>query len=119
MIATIKIERVLGDLGETPYDPLREEKDEDVTGESSTDKQLSMLNETLIHLFRESSTRNRTSARSSGGASRCQLCQAKDHIVVACLKQNDMRPKCSKCGGGHRAENCGIRCSLCNGMGHS
>jgi hypothetical protein len=29
---------VLGDLGETPYDPLKEEKDEDATGESSIDK---------------------------------------------------------------------------------
>jgi hypothetical protein len=28
VIAAIEIERVLGDLGETPYDPLREEKDE-------------------------------------------------------------------------------------------
>jgi hypothetical protein len=31
VIAATEIERVLGDLGETPYDPLREEKDEDVT----------------------------------------------------------------------------------------
>ncbi len=31
LIAIIKIERVLGDSGETPYDPLREEKDEDAT----------------------------------------------------------------------------------------
>jgi hypothetical protein len=38
VIVATKIKKVLGDLGETPYDPLREEKDEDVTGESSTDK---------------------------------------------------------------------------------
>jgi hypothetical protein len=37
---------------------------------------------------------------------------------VACPKHNDMRPKCGKCGGGYRAENYGIRCSFCNGMGH-
>jgi hypothetical protein len=30
-----------------------------------------------------------------------------------------MRPKCGKCGGGRKAENCGIRCSFCNGLGHS
>jgi hypothetical protein len=53
VIATLKIERVLGDLGETPYDPFREEKDEDVTRKSSTYKQLLVLNETLIHFFRE------------------------------------------------------------------
>jgi hypothetical protein len=38
VIAAIEMEKVLGDLGETPYDPFMEEKDEDVTGESSTDK---------------------------------------------------------------------------------
>jgi hypothetical protein len=31
VIATTKIEKMLRNLGETPYDPLREEKDEDVT----------------------------------------------------------------------------------------
>ncbi len=40
VIATtkIEIERVLGDLRETPYDSLREEKDEDTTKKSSTNK---------------------------------------------------------------------------------
>jgi hypothetical protein len=71
VIVATKIEKVLGDLGETPYDPLREEKDEDVTSESSTDKQLSMLNETLIHFFKESGNRNGASASSSGSASKC------------------------------------------------
>ncbi len=37
MLVATKIERVLGDLGETLYDPLREEKDEDTIGESSTE----------------------------------------------------------------------------------
>jgi hypothetical protein len=30
-----------------------------------------------------------------------------------------MRPKCGKCGGGHKAENCGMRCSFYNSFGHS
>ncbi len=119
VITTIKIEKVLGYLGETPYDPLREEKDEDVTSESFIDKQLSMLNETLIHSFRESSSKNGANVRSSRIASRYQLCQAEDHTAVAYPKHNDMWPKCSKCNGGHRAKNYGIRCSFCNGMGHS
>ncbi len=42
VITTTKIEKVLGDLGETPYDPLKEEKDEDAIGESSTNKQVSV-----------------------------------------------------------------------------
>ncbi|CAM6035170.1 unnamed protein product [Sphagnum compactum] len=100
-----EIEKELGELGETPYDPLREEKDEDVTGESSTDKQLSVLNETLIHFFKESGSRNGASVSSFGSTSRCKLCQAEDHTIVAYPKHNDTRPKCGKCGRGHRADN--------------
>ncbi len=37
IIAT-KVERVLQDLGDTPYDPFRDEKDEDIFRESSIDK---------------------------------------------------------------------------------
>jgi hypothetical protein len=33
VIVVTEIEKVLGDLGETPYDPFREEKDENVIGE--------------------------------------------------------------------------------------
>jgi hypothetical protein len=119
VIAVTKIEKVLRDLGETPHDPLKEEKDEDATKESSTNKQLSVLNETLIHFFKESCSRNGASASSSGSTFRCQLCQADDHTTLACPKHNDMWPKCGKRGGGHRAENYGIRCSFCNDLGHS
>jgi hypothetical protein len=116
--ATTKIEKVLGNLGETQCDPLREEKDENAIGESSIDKQLLALNETLIHFFRESGNRSGAGANSSGSTSRCQLCQVNDHTAMACPKHNDMWPKCNKCGGGHRAKNCGIKCSFCNGLGH-
>jgi hypothetical protein len=114
VIAATKIERVLRDLGETPYDPLREEKGEDATRESSTNKKLSVLNETLIHFFRESGNKNGANVSSFGNTSRCQLCQVDDHTVMACPKHNDMWPKCGKCGGGHKAKNCGTRCSFCN-----
>jgi hypothetical protein len=71
VIAATEIERVLGDLRETLYDPLREEKDEDVTGESSIDKHLSMLIETLIHFLREFGSRNGVSVNFCGSTSRC------------------------------------------------
>ncbi len=38
---------------------------------------------------------------------------------MAYPKHNDMQLKCGKCGEGHRVENYGIRCSFCNGLGHS
>jgi hypothetical protein len=117
VIAATKIERVLRDLKETPYDPLME-KDENATKESSIDKQLLVLNETLIHFFRESGNRNGASANSFGSTFRCQLCQVDDHTIVACLKHSDMGPKCDKCAKGHRVENYGIRCSFYNGFGY-
>ncbi len=58
VIVIIEIDNVLGDLGETPYDPLKEKKDEEAIGESFINKQLSMLNETLIHFFKEFCIKN-------------------------------------------------------------
>jgi hypothetical protein len=78
-----------------------------------------VLNETLIHFFMEFGSRSGASASSSRGTSRCQLCQVDDHTAVACPKHNDMWPQCGECGGGHRVENYGIRCSFCNGLRHS
>jgi hypothetical protein len=66
VLATTKIDRMLGDLGETPYDSFKEEKDEDATGES-----LSLLNETLIHFCKECGNRNGVNVSSSRNTSRC------------------------------------------------
>jgi len=71
VLTTIEIERVLGTFRETPYDPLGEEKDEDAIGESSTNKKLSVLNEILIHFFRESSSRNEVNSSYFGNTSGC------------------------------------------------
>jgi hypothetical protein len=47
----IEIERVLGELGETPYEPMKEEQEETMFGESTIDHQLHVLNDTLINFF--------------------------------------------------------------------
>jgi hypothetical protein len=49
--ATVKIEHVLGELGETPYEPMKEEHDEIMSEESIIDRQLHVLNETLINFL--------------------------------------------------------------------
>jgi len=49
--AAIEVERVLGELGETPLEPLKEERDEG-TEENIMEKQVTTLNETLINLFK-------------------------------------------------------------------
>jgi len=53
VVTTVEIEQVLGKLGETPYEPMKEEQDETMSGESTTDYKLHVLNETFINFFWE------------------------------------------------------------------
>lgn len=48
----------------------------------------------------------------------CQLCNMVGHGASACSKLFNC-PKCNKCEGGHRIENCGLKCSYCFGLGHT
>jgi len=52
--AVIEVERVLGELKETPYETLPEEH-EDEMSESNVEKQVTVLNNTLINLFKGNS----------------------------------------------------------------
>ncbi len=115
--AATEVERVLGELGETPYEPLREEQEEE-TSESNVEKQVSALNNTLINFFKGNSHDPASSSFSTvfGG---CQLCKGGDHMAIACPRLNEARPKCAKCNMPHRIENCGIKCTFYTGLGHS
>jgi predicted aspartyl protease len=115
--ATTEVERVIGELGETPYEPLREEHDED-TSESNVEKQVTTLNNTLINFFKGNS-QDSASSSSSTAFGGCQLCKGKDHMATACPRLNEARPKCAKCNLPHRTENCGVKCTFCTGLGHS
>ncbi len=48
---TTEVERVLGELEETPYEPLREEQEEE-TSENNVEKHVTTLNNTLINFFK-------------------------------------------------------------------
>jgi hypothetical protein len=113
----IEVERVLGELGETPLEPLKEERDED-TEESIMEKQVTTLNETLINLFK-GVVSNQEASSSSTVIGGCQICKGGDHLAIACPRLNDARPKCAKCGMPHRTKNCGVKCNYCAGLGHS
>jgi hypothetical protein len=115
--ATTEVERVLGELGETPYEPLREEHEEE-TSESNMEKQVTALNNTLINFFKGNSCDTASSSSSTvfGGY---QLCKGGDHMATACPRLNEARPKCAKCNMPHRTENCGIKCTYYTGLGHS
>jgi hypothetical protein len=52
VVVITEIEQILGELGETPCKPMKEEQDEIVSRKSTTNCQLHVLNETLINLGR-------------------------------------------------------------------
>jgi hypothetical protein len=49
--AATELERVLGELGETPFEPLKQEQEEGVS-ETMMEKQVTTLNNTLINFFK-------------------------------------------------------------------
>jgi len=115
--AATELEQVLGELGETPFEPLKEEQEEEVA-EAIMEKQVAALNNAFVSFFKRSVPSLATSSSSTmfGG---CQICKGGDHIATVCPRLNEPRPKCAKCGMSHRIENCGMKCSLCSGLGHS
>jgi hypothetical protein len=114
--AATKLERVLGELRETPFEPLKEEKEEGVE-ETMIEKQVTALNNTLVNFFKRNVPNSITSS-SSTTSSGCQICKGGDHIVTSCPRLNEPRSKCAKCGMSHRTENDGVKCFFCVGLGH-
>ncbi len=115
--AATEVKKVLGELGETPYESLLEEQEEEVP-ENNVKKQVAALNNTIICLFKGNSHDPKSSS-SSAVFGACQLCKGGDHMAIACPRLNEARPKCAKCNMPHRTENCGIKCTFCAGLGHS
>jgi hypothetical protein len=112
-----ELERVLGELGKTPYEPLKEEQ-EDGVEETMMEKQVNALNNTFIN-FLKGNVQGPVTSSSSSMSTGCQICRGGDHIATTCPRLNEPRPKCAKCGMPHRTENCGVKCSFCAGLGHS
>jgi len=115
--AATELERILGELGETPYEPLREEQEEE-TSETMMEKQVTTLNNTLINFFM-GAVHNPETSSSSIAFGGCQIYKGGDHLATTCPRLNEARPKCAKCSMPHRTENCGIKCIFCSRLGHS
>jgi len=115
--AATELERVLGEIGETPFEPLKEEQVEGIK-ETLMEKQVSALNDTLINIIKRN-VPNSIASSSSTMSSGCQICKGGDHIATACPRLNEPWLKCAKCGMSHRTENCGVKFSFCVGLGHS
>ncbi len=116
--APIEVERVLGELGETPFEPLKEEREEG-TEDNTVEKQVAALNSTLINFLKGNGQAPASASSSSNVLGVCQICQAGDHKTTDCPRHHEARPKCAKCGMPHRTENCGVKCTFCTGLGHS
>ncbi len=85
--AATKVEKVLGELGETPYESLREEQEEHAL-ENTVEKHVAALNNTLINFFKGNS-HDSASTSSSTAFGGCQLCKGKDHMATACPRLNE------------------------------
>ncbi len=69
LVATAtELERVLGELGETPFEPLKEEQEEGIE-ETMMEKQVIALNNTLVNFFKRNMPNSIASSSStmSGG----------------------------------------------------
>jgi len=115
--AEIKVERVLGELGETPFELLKEEQEEGIE-ETIMEKQVTALNETLVNFFK-GTVRNPEASSPSIVIGGCQICKGGDHLSTTCPRLNEAWPKCAKCGMLHRTKNYGIKCTFCTSLGHS
>jgi hypothetical protein len=100
---------------------MKEEHDETMSKESTTDRQLHVLNETLINFFGKGidGKVGPSTSFSFSTHNRCQLCHLKEHTTSTCPKLADIRPKCAKYRGGHKTDNCGLKCYFCLGLGHT
>jgi hypothetical protein len=110
-----EVERVLDELGETPFEPFKEEQEEEMTVMSMKNP-IAALNNALIN-FLEGTMPNPISSFTPALFVECQVCKERDHIARTCPRLNAPRPKCARCGGPHRTESCGVRYSFYSDLG--
>ncbi len=104
LTTTIEVEKVLSEIGETPYEPLKDEKNEElIKGETSIDWHIHALNETLIIFFKGLGGNELVTHEIPRSSSVCQLCNMVGHSAYMCSKLYD-RPKCGKCVKVHKTK---------------
>ncbi len=111
--AVSELERVLGELGETPLEPLKEEQEEGMTGMLMKNPTTALIN------FLEGSMPNPISSFPPALLIECQIYEGKDHVARTCSRLITPWPKCARCGGPHKTESCGVRYPFDSDLGHA
>ncbi len=118
LVVAIEVEKVFREIREMPFEPLKEERDEEANEGELNKRYIHAFDEMLINFFKGSSGKEIISSRNPRNLGVCHLCNMVGHGAFTCSKLSN-RSKCGKCGGGHRTENCGLKCSYCFGLhGH-
>ncbi|CAM6039303.1 unnamed protein product [Sphagnum compactum] len=115
--AAIGVEKVLAELGETPYEPLREEQEEEAS-ENNMEKQVDALNNALIYFFK-GNARIPACSFSSMVFEECQICRKGDHLATTCPRLNEARLRYAKCNMPHRMESGEVKYTSCAESGYS
>ncbi len=109
-------------LGETPFELLKEEKEENMMiRETIIEKKVQLLNDSFIDLLKrqtESPNKLEATLKRSTSSNGCQICRAKDHLAIKCPKYTTSRSKCLKCARLHKTKNCGLWCNFYTWLGH-
>jgi hypothetical protein len=90
-----------------------------VVANAVVEKQISVLNGSVIKFFKQGITLSHVTWSSSViTTSICQICGFGDHVASIYPKIGDLKLKCGKCGPPHRTKNYGLQCGYYNDMGH-
>jgi hypothetical protein len=84
-VATLEVEQVLTKLGKTPFEPLKEEHKEGMMIDTMTEKQLNVLNESIIYIYFKQGVLTNLGI-GSNKFSTCQMCNSMDHVVTTCSR---------------------------------
>lgn len=80
-----EVERLLGKLGEMPFEPLKEEHEEGTKNDIALDNQIITLNESFINFFRGYLFGVGAITLVANSFTMCQICKSTYHITIAYL----------------------------------
>ena len=114
-----KIETRLGQLGETPCDPLPDEIDDPTQARNEEAKRhIAHFSQTLVEIMRANAAvvPDKKIGVQMRALYLCRRCYRENHCALECP---DKDKACEKCGRmGHRTIACGVKCSKCGWSGH-